>query len=141
MTEKELGKIDLVYRLGTIEVNLENLAFQKDDPYYAKHKFVVEGVEPGQATLYVVESDNHDGVRGYFRIQYPIGGGSIWTKDEDLYIGDYSGNFGEIPGRHLLKFGELLRLHLREAHALNLRSVKHGRGISYGDMDSFWEKY
>lgn len=122
--ELKLGKVQIdpgtirrsYVRCTTIE--------EADDLYeHTNHLFVVD---MSNNLLVFYAGSRSQGISSHeiltFRnpIENPVGGGCIYIDGHTLVLDNYSGDYGAVPKEILLKFGEMLKAHLKE---YEIRSV------------------
>ncbi len=127
----------LEYLIGGVETYLESFGFGGADPYQAAHKFVV-GLSENRVSIYIAQARRHKDVVERFNIQDPIvGGGSCYTNNEnELVLGDYSGDFRAISKEAAEKFARLLLPDLRELGICVNGIIANPRE---SNLNGFWE--
>ena len=106
----------LEYKLGTIDINPQKIYFIGDDPYYASHLFVVDAHD-NIVSIHVQSTYRHLKIvqKNHLDVTTIVGGGSCYVNPEhQLFVGDYSGDYGAISKDAALRFGELLAMTCRE---------------------------
>jgi len=134
-----IREVDL--QIGALEIDKDCLKFDGHVRYDASHKFIVEARE-NVALLFMCPANSHPNVARHFRKSDAqlVGGGSVFlTRDDILYICDYSGKCGgPLPQVVAQKFAEMVAEALRTTHGLEIKGAVGDPNFTYYDVLPYW---
>src|SRR3989338_8538001 len=123
----------LEYRIGGINIDPGDMT-----PKNKLHKIIVESTG-NVISIYVCVSGGHKWVATAFRVpeERIVGGGSVEISfGDELFVGDYSGEFLAIPELVAKKFARLLRPKLEEELEVKFKGIITDTRIY--KMNEYW---
>jgi len=106
--------MQLVYQVGELDIDLDNLKYEGVDPDMAAHRFIVELEESSEgfvASIYVAPVRRHRVIALKHEIDESkiAGGGEIFLDRENrLVLADFSGDYGAVPNYAAKAFGHII---------------------------------